>query len=145
VTTRPIRLLHAEDSIGDAQLTRIALEEGEIPFDLAHVRDGLEALAYLRNEGRYASAPRPDLVLLDLNMPRMGGHEVLAKVKRDPALSSIPVIVLTTSNAPSDVALSYELHVNSYVRKPIDFDQFVKVMRCIEAFWLEAAVLPTGP
>jgi CheY-like chemotaxis protein len=143
MTARPIRILHAEDSAGDAQLTRIALEDGDIPFELAHVRDGVEALAYLRNEGAFAGASRPDLVLLDLNMPRMGGHEVLAEVKRDPSLSSIPVIVLTTSNAPYDVARSYELHVNSYVRKPIDFDQFVKVMRCIEAFWLDAAVLPS--
>jgi CheY-like chemotaxis protein len=140
--TRPFRILHAEDSIGDAELTRVALGEGKVPFELFHVRDGVEALAFLRNEEPYAESPRPDLILLDLNMPRMGGHEVLGEVKGDDALASIPVIVLTMSNSPDDVSRTYELHVNSYVRKPIDFDQFLLVMRAIEAFWLDAAVLP---
>ncbi|MEA2171278.1 MAG: hypothetical protein QOF76_4578 [Solirubrobacteraceae bacterium] len=142
MTSNPICILQAEDSLGDAQLTRLALQEGNVPHDLHHVRDGIEALQFLRNEAPFSDAPRPDLVLLDLNMPRLSGHEVLAAMKTDPMLCSIPVIALTTSNAPNDVARSYELHVNSYVRKPIDFDQFVDVMRCIERFWMETAVLP---
>jgi CheY-like chemotaxis protein len=145
MTTGSICILQAEDSLGDAQLTRLALSEGEVPHDLHHVRDGIEALQFMRNEPPYADAPRPDLVLLDLNMPRLGGHEVLMAMKNDPLLCTIPVIALTTSNAPNDIARSYELHVNSYVRKPIDFDQFVGVMRCIERFWMETAVLPEAP
>lgn len=144
MTSRPVRLLHAEDSIGDAELTRIALEEGSVPYELHHVRDGVDALSFLRQEAPYDAAARPDLVLLDLNMPRMGGHEVLAAMKGDRALASIPVIVLSTSNAPEDVSRSYELHVNSYVRKPIDFSQFVDVMGAIERFWVGTAALPTA-
>lgn len=140
---RPIRILQAEDSAGDAELTRIALSEGEIPSELHHVRDGIEALAFLRKEPPYEDAPRPDLVLLDLNMPRLGGREVLMAIKSDPLLCSIPVIVLTTSKAAEDVSRSYELHVNSYVRKPLDFDQFVAVMQSIEQFWIGTAELPS--
>jgi CheY-like chemotaxis protein len=145
MTTRPIRILQAEDSLGDAELTREALEHGNVDHELHHVRDGVEALAFLRREGAYAAAPRPDIVLLDLNMPRLGGRDVLAAMKSDRDLGSIPVIVLTTSDAPDDVFRSYELHVNSYVRKPIDFDQFVEVMGCIEQFWLATALLPSAP
>jgi len=140
---RPIRILQAEDSAGDAELTRIALSEGEVPSELHHVRDGIEALSFLRQEPPYEEAPRPDLVLLDLNMPRLGGREVLLAIKSDPLLCSIPVIVLTTSNASEDVFRSYELHVNSYVRKPLDFDQFVAVMQSIEQFWIGTAELPS--
>ena len=140
---RPIRILQAEDSAGDAELTRIALSEGEVSSELHHVRDGIEALSFLRQEPPYEEAPRPDLVLLDLNMPRLGGREVLQAIKSDPLLCSIPVIVLTTSNAAEDVFRSYELHVNSYVRKPLDFDQFVAVMQSIEQFWIGTAELPS--
>ena len=145
MTDGPFCILQAEDSLGDAELTRLALSESSVRHDLHHVRDGIEALQFLRGEAPYADAPRPDLVLLDLNMPRLGGHEVLTAMKHDPLLSTIPVIVLTTSAAPKDVARSYELHVNSYVRKPIDFDQFVEVMSCIERFWVGTAVLPDPP
>lgn len=143
--THPVHILQAEDSLGDAELTRVALEQGNVEYRLSHVRDGIEALEFLRQEGAYKDATRPDIVLLDLNMPRLGGSEVLSTMKNDPFLCSIPVIVLTTSDAPDDISRSYELHVNCYVRKPIDFDQFLDVMRCIEEFWLTTAVLPSAP
>jgi len=143
--SRPaVRILQAEDSIGDAELTRVALDSGNVDYELYHVRDGVEALSFLRNEAPFEDAPRPDIVLLDLNMPRLGGREVLGAMKSDPLLSPIPVIVLTTSGAPDDISRSYELHVNCYVRKPIDFDQFVDVMRCIEEFWLATVELPSS-
>ena len=140
--TRPVRILHAEDNLGDAELTRMALDEGDTAFEFHHVLDGEEALRFLYREGAYTGAPRPDLVLLDLNMPRMGGHEVLVTIKRDPALMTIPVLVLTTSIDPDDVRRSYAEHVNSYMRKPLSFEQLVELMRRVERFWLDAAVLP---
>ena len=140
---RPLRILHAEDNPGDAHLTRLALDERGFPVDLHHVVDGEEALRFLRREGDYAHAPRPDLVLLDLNMPRLGGHETLAAIKTDPDLRSIPVLVLTTSIAPHDVTRSYEAHVNSYMRKPLSYAQLVELMQRVENYWLEAAVLPS--
>jgi two-component system, chemotaxis family, response regulator Rcp1 len=140
---RPLRILHAEDNPGDAQLTRLALDEGETPVDLHHVLDGEQALQFLRREGEYAGVPRPDLVLLDLNMPRLSGHETLVAIKDDPALRSIPILVLTTSNTPSDVERSYDAHANSYLRKPISYSQLVQLMRRVEQFWLGAAVLPS--
>jgi CheY-like chemotaxis protein len=143
VKARALRILHAEDSVDDAMLTRLALAEGSATIELHQVRDGAEALQFLRNEAPYDDAPRPDLVLLDLNMPRLSGHETLDAMKTDPALTAIPVIVLTTSESPHDVLRCYEHHVNSYVRKPIDFDRFVEVMRRVEDFWLEVAVLPS--
>ncbi len=142
---RALCILHAEDNLADAQLTRLALEEGDHACDLHHVFDGEEAMAFLRREGRYADAPRPDIVLLDLNMPRLNGHETLAQIKEDPDLRSLPVIVLTTSGAPRDVTRSYEAHVNSYIRKPLGFEQMVDLMQRLQRFWLEAAVLPGAP
>jgi CheY-like chemotaxis protein len=139
---RPLCILHAEDDLGDAQLTRLALGEGRTPVELHHVLDGEEALRFLRREGAYADAPRPDIVLLDLNMPRLNGHEALRLIKQDADLRTIPVIVLTTSINPSDVTRSYEAHVNSYMRKPLGYEQLVDLMRRVEQFWLEAAVLP---
>jgi CheY-like chemotaxis protein len=145
MSDRVLCILHAEDSVEDALLTRLALDESPAAIELHQVRDGAEALQFLRREGPHADAPRPDLVLLDLNMPRLNGHEALDAMKTDPALKSIPVIVLTTSGSPHDVTRCYEHYVNSYVRKPIDFDRFVEVMRRIEEFWLHAAVLPSPP
>ena len=139
---RPMCILHAEDNVGDAELTRMALSEGATAFELHHVLDGEEALRFLRREGAHAGAPRPDLVLLDLNMPRMGGHETLTAIKDDPHLKTIPVLVLTTSINPADVERSYAAHVNSYMRKPLSFEQLVELMRRVERFWLDAAVLP---
>jgi CheY-like chemotaxis protein len=140
MTDRTLCILHAEDSLDDALLTKLALDEGAMTIELHQVRDGMEALEFLRD----AETPRPDLVLLDLNMPRLNGHETLDAMKTDPNLKAIPVIVLTTSASPHDVSRCYEHYVNSYVRKPIDFDHFVDVMRSIEEFWLGAAVLPSA-
>lgn len=144
VPRRPSVILLAEDSEGDAELTRLALRRGRLPTELHVVRDGIDALAFLRREDGHAGAPRPDLVLLDLNMPRLGGHGVLEAMQADDDLRSIPVIVLSTSTEVQDIRLSYELHVNCYVRKPIDFSQFLEVMRTIEEFWLETAELPAA-
>ena len=140
--TSVVHILQAEDSPADQRLTRLALSEARQPNEVHVVGDGVEALAVLRREGPYGDAPRPDLVLLDLNMPRMGGREVLEQLKQDPDLRSIPVVVLTTSAAPGDVAEIYRLHGNSYVRKPVDLDQFLAVMRTIEDFWLQTVELP---
>ncbi len=140
---RPLRILHAEDNPGDAQLTRLALEESGTPVDLHHVPDGEEALRFLHREGEYRDAPRPDIVLLDLNMPRLSGTEALTQIKEDPELRAIPVLVLTTSIAPTDVSRSYELHVNSYLRKPLSYGALVDLMQRVEQFWLGAAVLPS--
>jgi CheY-like chemotaxis protein len=137
-----VQILLAEDSPADVRLTRYALEQARMAVDLHVASDGVEALEFLRREGRFVGAPRPDFVLLDLNMPRMSGQEVLEVMKADADLSTIPVIVLTTSSAPDDVARSYQLHVNCYVRKPIAFDQFLEVMRSIEEFWLRTVELP---
>lgn len=137
-----MHILLAEDSPADQRLTRIALAEARQPNEVHAVSDGVEALAYLRREPPYADARRPDLVLLDLNMPRMGGREVLEVLKQDEDLRSIPVIVLTTSAEPTDVSDIYALHGNSYVRKPVGLDQFLTVMRTIEDFWLGTVELP---
>jgi CheY-like chemotaxis protein len=140
--SRPLCILHAEDNLGDAQLTRLALEESDEPYELHHVLDGEQALRFLRRETPYEDAPRPDLVLLDLNMPRLNGHATIEAIKTDPDLKTVPVIVLTTSGSPYDVTRSYEAHVNSYIRKPLGFEQLVDLMTRLQRFWLEAAVLP---
>lgn len=140
--TSVVHILLAEDSPADQRLTRLALAEARQPNEVHVVGDGVEALAFLRRQGPYAAAPRPDLVLLDLNMPRMGGREVLEVLKQDPDLRRIPVVVLTTSASPDDVAQIYALHGNSYVRKPVDLDEFLRVMRTIEDFWLQTVELP---
>jgi chemotaxis family two-component system response regulator Rcp1 len=144
MTGRTLCILQAEDSLDDALLTKLALKEGRASVELHQVRDGMEALEFLRHQGSHADAPRPDLVLLDLNMPRLNGHETLDAIKTDPDLRGIPVIVLTTSGSPHDVSRCYDHYVNSYVRKPIDYDQFVGVMRSIQEFWLGAAILPSA-
>lgn len=138
----PIEILLVEDNPGDSRLTRETLKETKIINKLCVVEDGEKALAYLRRQGPYASAPRPDLILLDLNLPKIGGREVLAAIKSDPKLSAIPVVVLTTSKAEEDIVKSYELHANCYISKPVDLDGFVKVVKSIEDFWFSVVRLP---
>lgn len=138
----PIEIMLVEDNPGDVRLTRETLKETKIANRLSVAADGVEALAMLRREGRHASAPRPDLVLLDLNLPKIGGREVLAAIKNDPSLRSIPVVVLTTSKADEDILKSYELHANCFISKPVEFDGFVKVVRSIEDFWFTVVRLP---
>ncbi|MCK9284696.1 MAG: response regulator [Rhodocyclaceae bacterium] len=139
---RPAEFLLVEDNPGDVRLTREALKECKLRNNLSVVTDGVEALAFLRREGGYADAPRPDVILLDLNLPRKGGREVLAEIKADPNLRRIPVVVITSSEAEQDVVESYDLHVNCYVNKPVDLDQFIKVVRSVGTFWLTIVKLP---
>jgi CheY-like chemotaxis protein len=139
---RPIEILLADDSPGDVRLTREALKEAKVANNLHVVGDGVEALAFLRLEGKYAKMPRPDLILLDLNMPKKDGREVLEEVKSDSDLRLIPIVVLTTSAAEEDILRSYNLHANCFVTKPVDLDQFLKVVRSIEDFWLTIVKLP---
>ncbi len=140
-----MEVLLVEDNPADVRLTEEALREGTVPLHLSVTPDGEEALAFLRREGRYAAAPRPDLVLLDLNLPRLDGRAVLAAVKADPSLRRIPVVVLSTSEAEADIATSYDLHANCYVSKSPDLDQFFRVMGIIEEFWLAVARRPLTP
>lgn len=139
---KPIEILMVEDSPGDVRLAREALKDGKVGNRLNVVSDGEEALEYLRNRGKFAGVPRPDLILLDLNLPRKDGREVLAEIKSDPELASIPVVVLTTSKAEEDVARSYELHANCFITKPVELESFIKVIRSIQDFWLVIARLP---
>jgi CheY-like chemotaxis protein len=134
--------LLVEDNPGDVRLTREALKEGKILNDLSVVGDGVEALAFLRREGRYAEAERPDLILLDLNLPKKDGREVLEEIKSDGDLKKIPVVVLTTSAAERDILNAYDLHANCYITKPVDLGQFIKVVQLIEDFWLMIVKLP---
>jgi CheY-like chemotaxis protein len=143
-TVAPIQILLVEDNPGDVRLTREVLKDGRIRNTLNVVGDGVEALAFLRREGEYADAGLQDLVLLDLNLPKMDGREVLKEMKADPALRRIPVIVLTGSSAEFDVLSAYDLHANCYITKPVDLDQFVAVVRSIEDFWLAIVKLPGG-
>lgn len=138
-----IQILLVEDSAADIELTTEALLAAKVANVLHVVRNGEEAMAFLRHEGAYVDAPRPDLVLLDLNLPRKDGREVLADMKRDVALSTIPVVVLTTSSAKADVLQSYQLHANSYITKPVDFEQFIRVMQSVADFWLSVVRLPS--
>lgn len=139
---KAIEILLVEDNAGDARLAREALREARVRNHLSWVSDGVEALAFLRREGKYAQAPRPDLILLDLNLPRKGGREVLSEIKADDALKRIPVVVLTTSQAEEDIARAYQLSANCYIAKPVDLDQFMRVVRNIEDFWLTIVRLP---
>ncbi len=138
----PIEILLVEDSPSDIDLTREALEDTKVHNNLNVVTDGVEALAFLRKEGQYANAPHPDLILLDLNLPKKSGREVLAEIKSDKVLRRIPVVVLTTSEAEQDIVESYNLHANCYVRKPVDLDAFIQVVRSIDNFWLAIVKLP---
>jgi two-component system, chemotaxis family, response regulator Rcp1 len=139
---QPINILLVEDNPGDVRLTVEALKEGRVRNQLSVVSDGVEALAFLRNQGPYTDAPRPDLMLLDLNLPKKDGREVLAEIKDDPNLRRIPVVVLTTSEAEADVLKSYALHANCYITKPVDLEQFINVIGTIEDFWLTIVKLP---
>ena len=140
---QPIEVLLVEDDPGDVLLIREAFEHNKVHNNLSVVNDGEQALAYLRGDGQYAGAPRPDLVLLDLNLPRKDGREVLAEVKNDERLRTIPVVVLTTSEAEEDVLKSYELHANAYVTKPVDFERFVAIVRQIDDFFVSVVRLPS--
>ena len=139
---RPIEVLLVEDDEGDVLMTREALAEGKVINRLNVVNDGVEAVEYLRRDGKYAEASRPDLILLDLNLPKKDGRQVLEEVKADDSLRRIPVIVLTTSAADEDVLRSYDLHANAYVTKPVDFDRFVEVIRQIDDFFISVVRLP---
>jgi CheY-like chemotaxis protein len=140
----PIEILLVEDNPGDVRLTVEALKEGKIHNRMSVVADGEAALSFLRREGVYGDAPRPDLVLLDLNLPRKDGREVLAEIKVDPELKRIPVVVLTTSKAEEDILRTYNLHANCYITKPVDLDQFIMVVKSIEAFWFSVVSLPAS-
>jgi chemotaxis family two-component system response regulator Rcp1 len=140
----PIQILLVEDNPGDVRLTREVLKDGRINNTLNVVEDGVEAMAFLRHEGAYADAGQQDLVLLDLNLPKKDGREVLAEMKADPVLRRIPVIILTTSSAELDILGAYDLHANCYITKPVSLDQFTKVVRSIEEFWLSIVKLPGG-
>lgn len=139
---RLIEILLVEDSPSDTELTIEALAEAKVANHLSSVHDGVEALAFLRQENQYARAPRPDLILLDLNLPRKDGREVLAELKADPQLKTIPVVVLTSSSADEDVLRAYELQCNCYITKPVVFKDFLAVVRSIEDFWLAVVTLP---
>ena len=139
---KPIEILLVEDSPGDVDLTREAFEVGKVCNSLNVVSDGEAAMAYLREEGPYADKPRPDLILLDLNLPKKNGSEVLAEIKADDMLRSIPVVILTSSSAERDILKSYELHANCYITKPVDLFQFVKVVQAIQDFWFTVVKLP---
>ncbi len=139
---KPIEILLVDDSPSDTDLTVEALQEGKIRNHLSTVEDGVRAMQFLRREGEYAQAPRPDLILLDLNLPRKDGREVLAEIKADPDLKTIPVVIMTTSQAEKDVDQAYQLNANCYVTKPLDFLQFVALVRSIENFWLTIVTLP---
>jgi CheY-like chemotaxis protein len=139
---KPIDVLLVEDDPGDTLMIKEAFADNKVRNRLSCVSDGVEALAFLRREGSYAEAPRPDLVLLDLNLPRKDGREVLEEVKADPELRTIPVVILTTSEAEEDVLRSYALHANAYVTKPVDFERFIAVVRQIDDFFVEVVRLP---
>ncbi|MBV8087231.1 MAG: response regulator [Chloroflexi bacterium] len=138
----PIDILLVEDSPSDVDLTREALEDAKVRNTLHVAEDGVEALEFLRGVGRHTGAPRPDLILLDLNLPKKDGREVLAEIKADPDLKSIPVVILTTSEAEQDILRTYALHANCYITKPVDLEQFITVVRSIENFWLVVVKLP---
>ena len=140
--SRPIEILLVEDNPGDVDLAREAFENGKVHNSLHVVLDGEAAIMFLRRQGTFAAAPRPDLVLLDLNLPKKDGREVLAEIKADESLMRIPVVILTTSAAEEDVLESYNLHANCYITKPIDLNQFMKVVQSIKNFWLSIVVLP---
>jgi chemotaxis family two-component system response regulator Rcp1 len=138
----PVEILLVEDNPGDVRLTKEALKEGKVYNNLHWAKDGVEALEFLRRQGKHANAPRPDIILLDLNLPKKDGREVLSVIKSDDHLKHIPVVVLTTSKAEEDVLRSYELHANCYVTKPVDLDKFIHVVKSIDSFWLTVVTLP---
>jgi CheY-like chemotaxis protein len=144
IGARPIEVLLVEDSIEDAEWTIATLSEGRVLNRVHHVEDGDEALAFLRRQGRHSAAPRPDLILLDLHLPRKNGHEVLAEIKAHPQWKRIPVVIMTSSADEKDILAAYDRHANCYVTKPIDMDQFMEAVRSIEDFWLNIVRLPAA-
>ena len=138
----PVEILLVEDNPGDVRLAREALKENKVRNNLHVIEDGESAIAFLRKQGKYQNATRPDLILLDLNLPKKDGREVLAEIKADHDLKRIPVVMLTISKAEEDIVRAYDLHVNCYITKPIDLDQFIKVVRSVEDFWLTIVKLP---
>jgi CheY-like chemotaxis protein len=138
-------ILLVEDSPGDVRLTRESLKDAKMHINLHVASDGIEAMAFLRREGQYADAPRPDLILLDLNLPRKDGRQVLVEIKESLALMTIPIVILTTSASEEDVLRSYRLHANCYISKPVDLDGFLKVIKSIDNFWLSIVKLPREP
>jgi len=144
IRVKPIEILMVEDNEGDARLALEAMKDSKIKNSMHHVSDGDEAMAFLHKEGKHADAPRPDLVLLDLNLPRKSGQEVLAEMKADADLKRIPVVILTVSSDEADVLKTYNAHANCFVTKPLDLTQFIKVVRAIEDFWLTIVKLPDG-
>jgi chemotaxis family two-component system response regulator Rcp1 len=139
---RPIDILMIEDNPYDVRLTMEAFKDAKVSNNLSVASDGEEALRFLRREGEHAGSPRPDLILLDLNLPKKSGREVLEEIKKDPDLKRIPVVVLTTSGNEQDILRAYELHVNAYITKPVDLDQFVKIVEAVEDFWLTVVKFP---
>jgi len=139
---RPVEILLVEDNPGDVRLTVEALKYGKLTNHLTVVLDGLAALSLLRREGQYANSKRPDIILLDLNLPKMSGGEILAEIKADEGLKSIPIIILTSSKAEEDIVKSYQLHCNCYITKPVELDEFLRVVKSIEEFWLSLVKLP---
>jgi two-component system response regulator len=137
-----VEILLVEDNLGDIRLTQVALKDSRIANTLNVVKDGVEALAYLRREGQYENAARPDMILLDLNLPRKDGREVLEEIKTDDSLKRIPVVVLTTSSADEDILRSYNLHANCFITKPVDLNSFVTIVKSIEHFWFQIVKLP---
>ena len=140
---RPINILLIEDNPGDVRLTQEAFKEGKVSTNLDIAMDGVEAIKFLRKEDSYANVATPDLILLDLNLPKRDGREVLKEIKADEELKRIPIVILTTSNAEQDIIKSYNLHVNCYINKPVDYDKFFDIIQKIEDFWLKTAILPT--
>lgn len=142
---RPVDILLVEDNPGDVRLIREAFDDGKVINQLSSVSDGQQAIAFLRKQGAYAGVSRPDLILLDLNLPRKDGREVLAEIKADPDLKRIPVVVVTSSQAEADILKSYSLHANCYVTKPVDLNRFIQVVKSIEDFWVTIVKLPPKP
>jgi CheY-like chemotaxis protein len=142
ISIQPVKILLVEDNEGDIRLTREALKEGKVHNDLYVTRDGIDALKFLNRHGKYKDVPRPDLILLDLNLPKMDGRELLEKIKEDASLRRIPVVILTTSEDEADIIRSYELHANCYITKPVNMEQFIGVVRSVEDFWFSIVRLP---
>ena len=140
----PVEILLVEDNPGDYRLTKEALKEGKVYNNLHWTQDGVDALDFLNRRGKHENAPRPDIILLDLNLPKKDGREVLSEIKNDESLRKIPVVILTTSKAEEDVLKSYDLHANCYVTKPVDLDKFIVVVQSIDRFWLTVVTLPPG-
>jgi CheY-like chemotaxis protein len=138
----PLQVLLVEDSLGDVRLTQEAFKDAKVQIDLHVAMDGVEAMAFLGHEGKYADAPRPDLILLDLNLPKKDGRAVLAEIKGNPSLQTIPVVILTTSASETDILKSYMLHANCYITKPVNLEGFLKVVKSIDNFWLSVVKLP---